>query len=477
MRITLLATNVLKYAAIVIGLIFLSQIIYLGYLACPVADDYCNINLLREKGSWQKIVWAYFYWSGRVLAVLLRCILARSMDFLPWLSAALGATLIALAYLIYRILAHILKTELNLTDTTLMVILFAISFWSGLKPIAGDAVYWATGGLVYVLIASLMLLWLLIFLRLMESTNKKSGFLYKLMLFLFSFLIGTGNQGASSALLFLALAILSLVYFNKQNIRTEAIVACTGLALGVIIMLTAPGNFVRANYGTHSFETDIFTILINYKQILNSYLNVSRATTIYMLIPAFVLPVITKLHIRHEKQGIGMPSLLYLDHRIRVFFFLFAGAALIAVAPLGLVPGFASSRNALFFILFVILSEILLLSKFLYSEGNYNENSRGNSHSTIMSSILAIIVIVMVVLKLPFINEETEKAKNIKSQFEMRTQYIISQKQKGLHHLTVSAISGERPAYLHFNDITSDPDHWINQCVAKYYGLESIQLE
>ena len=62
---------------------------------------------------------------------------------------------------------------------------------------------------------------------------------------------------------------------------------------------------------------------------------------------------------------------------------------------------------------------------------------------------------------------------------EARVDYIEEQKAEGNLNVVVSPITPKtayNPLYG-LEDISSDPDHWENTAVVKYFGLESIKSE
>ncbi|GAJ06965.1 unnamed protein product, partial [marine sediment metagenome] len=63
-------------------------------------------------------------------------------------------------------------------------------------------------------------------------------------------------------------------------------------------------------------------------------------------------------------------------------------------------------------------------------------------------------------------------------QMNDRNEYLanLSEEEKN-HDITVKPIQGGIPELLHFNDITTDKENWINRSVAEFYKIKSIKID
>ena len=66
----------------------------------------------------------------------------------------------------------------------------------------------------------------------------------------------------------------------------------------------------------------------------------------------------------------------------------------------------------------------------------------------------------------------------IRSQMSERNEYLLdlSEAEKK-QDITVKPVQGDIPELIHFNDITTDKENWVNTAVAEFYGVKSIRLE
>jgi hypothetical protein len=62
------------------------------------------------------------------------------------------------------------------------------------------------------------------------------------------------------------------------------------------------------------------------------------------------------------------------------------------------------------------------------------------------------------------------RARAYASTIDSRHQQILDARQRGWESLAVPLM--DNTAGL--EEITSDPNHWVNRCVAEYYGLDAI---
>src|SRR6266576_2784783 len=123
----------------------------------PTADDYCNSVLVRDDGVAGALRWLWFEWSGRLVTGV-PLYLAFALVDLPamrWVSLALACLFALAAYQI----ASLLAIEARALRWPLAAFVLA-ALAVGLYHLLGQTVFWATGGIVYVLPLVLALLWL-----------------------------------------------------------------------------------------------------------------------------------------------------------------------------------------------------------------------------------------------------------------------------------------------------------------------------
>src|SRR5258705_5118382 len=124
----------------------------------PTADDYCNSVLVGADGVAGALRWLFFEWSGRLVTGV-PLYLAFSLVDIPalrWVSLALVCLFALAAWLI----ASFLAIEDQAFRWPLSAFVFA-ALAVGLYPLLGQAVFWSTGGIVYMVPLVLTLAWLL----------------------------------------------------------------------------------------------------------------------------------------------------------------------------------------------------------------------------------------------------------------------------------------------------------------------------
>src|SRR5438105_11231276 len=133
------------------GALMLALLIVLYAVALagwPTADDYCNRVLVSERGFAGAMRWLLFEWSGRLVtgAAMYAAFALVDLPSLHWVSVALASLLALGAWQIATFVAPDNKS----LRWPLSAFAFA-AFAFGLYRLLGQAVFWATGGIVYLL--------------------------------------------------------------------------------------------------------------------------------------------------------------------------------------------------------------------------------------------------------------------------------------------------------------------------------------
>lgn len=192
----------------------------------------------------------YHTWGGRVvvhtIAQLLLMLAPLTSDILNTFAFL---SLIALMYL------HVnTKKQLSLS---LFAGLFLLIWF--LEPFA-DTILWITGSANYLWGTVIILAFLLPY-RLYEGKESSSlltSLLKNLMLLVGGILAGWTNENTAAGMIVMLILFLLYYKLNKWKFPVWAFVGLVGALLGYVLMITAPGNFVRAS---ETGSTSLFVIL------------------------------------------------------------------------------------------------------------------------------------------------------------------------------------------------------------------------
>lgn len=211
-------------------------IFILNLLAIPTSDDFgYSVNsgltdiIAREINQ-------YFTWTGRTVAHLI----ARTFLSFPKIFFDLCNS-ICFAYVIWLLNAHgsgdpKQVSPISYIFTALLVFLTV--------PFFGQTVLWETGASNYLWTAAILLSFLLVYRKesKVSSTHQRS---FCVGMFFAGIAAGWTNENTAGAMILIVLAFL--VHTFRQNHRVPAwmITGFAGALIGFVLMVSAPGNFIR----------------------------------------------------------------------------------------------------------------------------------------------------------------------------------------------------------------------------------------
>lgn len=199
------------------GLVILA---WTGSFARLVADDFCTASYVRRMGIWGYVAHQYQSWSGRF-----------SFHFFTAVVAAGGVTLIRIlpALIVIALTGSIMFAARRAPLAVPLVIAWVVA---GASPSQFQSFFWAAGSVTYTLPLVLVALWI----GFAISVPQRRAI--HLLLFL-----AAGFAETLTALLLATLAIGAVAWREKRSAFIGGFVAALA---GAIVMVAAPGNFVRA---------------------------------------------------------------------------------------------------------------------------------------------------------------------------------------------------------------------------------------
>ena len=142
--------------------------------------------------------------------------------------------------LVFGVMAHMVS-RLATGRNSVMALVILYSYMVTAMPVPGETLMWVTGAFNYLwnFTASLLLIAYLLWHR-----DKRPGMFKGLVLLLVSMFIGGINEGTT----FGVFGGLVLYYlFNRSKVDRTVVLVLTGYLLGIILLLTCPGAWLRAS--------------------------------------------------------------------------------------------------------------------------------------------------------------------------------------------------------------------------------------
>ena len=419
---------------IVVIVICFTAIYSLNRLTPIISDDFAYLFIYGENGritSIKDIIHSqinhYYMWGGRSVVHFI----AQVLLMLPKYIADLLNTLVYISY-ISLIYMHIKGRAKN---SILLFLMVNLGVWF-LQPVLGDTIFWLTGSANYLWGTWLILLFLLPF-RLYRGriSTPILQILYSICIFILGILAGWTNENTAAAMLVIIIGFFIYYRSHKWSIPVWAIAGFAGAVIGFIIMIAAPGNFVRAG------ETTTFSLYnLSYRLFMWTL------TFFYYSGPLFLIALISVITFSRFSRG---------DKKDKMkLVLIYAVAAIAAVYAMLASPTFP--RRALFGVVtFLIIAIGICL---------YNLD-----YKNVFLRQIRLIVVSVSLMAFLFTFYLSWKEINSYSKIVAQREAVIKQaKEEGLDYCEFNRYNGS--SYIHGEDPYSEV------LMSRYYGI-TIKLK
>lgn len=428
-----------KRGFILIGLAVFLSMLLLNFMTPMVYDDYTYIFSFatgeRITSIWDIFPSMYahhFDMNGRTILHFF----TQLVLFLPrhFFTVANSLMYVIMGYLIYK---HIIGKEAS-QPIFFALIFFAMWFYI---PAFGETVLWIDGSCNYLWGSVLIFTYLLPFRLYMSDTDILKKKVWIPLMFLGGVIMGWCNENTSAA------AIMSIVFFmglykiNKRKIPMWSITGFLGSLIGFYIMISAPGNGKRIEYFGDA-ET-IIDYILRFKGITEKLIDKRYAWLIL-----FWVFLVTYLIVKNKSwKNLLIPVIYGL-------------AFFVSMYAMMMTPYFP--ERAMFGAVIYLIITLGLLVEQLEIKENFPLQ-------------IAVMACIFMLFGINYSNALYDNAV-IFVQYNRREAFIESEIQKGRKDIVVEAIPN-RDARTAWKDIMTDSEHWTNQVVKKYYGLDSICIK
>ena len=224
-----------RRAAFAVAIVFFAFFI-IEYLTPFHSDDFSYGQMgLAFASHWRH----YTGWSGRLVADY-----ASSMILmLP--SHVLVSIVIAFFATTNVVLITAIPSKLVHSEFTAFKLFVITALYWICNTNLGQTTFWVVGACNYLVTNFFIALFLWSFL----TYRNAASILVKVLLFLLALLAGCTNENTSLALFYTFVAMCVLMHFLRIAFNLKgAVLYGIGLVIGALVLLLAPGNFVRANH-------------------------------------------------------------------------------------------------------------------------------------------------------------------------------------------------------------------------------------
>ncbi len=452
---------------------------YLGFFARFMGDDYCHHDLVKNKPFFAAVQHHYTTFSNRymILAVpyLTEKFGPRGQSFLPITMILLW--LIALYWLL-RELHLILALKANKLIIYLLTSL--LTFFTILQaPARYQSIYWEASSinrLVSLVLTLFLFASLLALLRrnshFQEQTLPPVGgarwelFLWSFLYFIITFLIGGFDEMNDTFIFAISfLAFASILFWMKKGAKRTASLWLTGsifLAslISMLLMVIAPHNSARITETPTFFVflERIFTYPKNF--IIDSTLTPFPLPTLLSILISFLIFFLFYNRVQKSKKNLWI-ALLTAP-------LIFYALLIVNFAPSAYAQAYPADR--------ALLGARFLMTSTLFLESAFLAQLLPQIRSTYLKYFLLLILAVFSLYPL----RAAQKTFNTIDFYRQRATAWDLRDDK----IQRAVASGEMDIHIQefdsihiVKELDSDPNHWINRCAARYYGVDSISAD
>ncbi|MDL2215224.1 DUF6056 family protein [Dysgonomonas sp. OttesenSCG-928-M03] len=391
----------------------------------------------------------YITWGGRTIVH----IIAQSLLFLGsgWHDILNSLAFVVFTYIIYRISVSGSKSN------PLALILIFLSLWFCLPNFMANTV-WITFSSVYLWGTTIILLFIYPFYKYyMTGGKEKPAWLMSFVFFPAGVIAGWTNENTSLALIAFLCMLFLLLRYNKRTIPVWMWFGLAGVVIGCIVMLLAPGNFVRA-------AIPLFTTSKEYPEYIFRIWRVIRAYIYYLLLLDIIYFSIYFYIIKKKITDVNNK----IKH-ISLLFFISAHIALIVMVAS---PEFFP--RVMFGAVTFMIAAIFILFSFVY-----------NTKTSVWRNI-GLVTCVILTLCFSFdYSENYQYSVYFKDFWNKREVHLVEQKKQGIENIVFNDTLYHHRGFIRhglyddfiIHDFKKFETGWPNVTYSKYHHVNSVKLE
>jgi len=459
---------------------------YLGTFTRYISDDYFSVASLHEYGYWGAQAYWWGNWTGRYsfIALILFADLfgLKVIPVLPALFQTLW--LLSVSWAAYQLLSqNSFSRRLFLSFSLASVIT-----WISLRSLVQypEVVFWKTGICNYAISPILYSFFFgLLYRRLQKATQVR--ILEMLLSLALAFVAGGFSEtGVAVQITLLGGGFYFLALKNKSSQKNALLLlipALTGSILALVIMSLSPGNLARAGDLDNVFQIpDIAPrFFISFEQALLFIPKwfVERTTLAGL---AFLFGMLIYLVCSSSNQAITLRQIVSRYFEMSIYVFLGIWSAL---APSFIIRGYSPPERALLIAFFLITCLVIfwgwlaatLLHLFFIKTSAY----------LLQLAMLGLVYIALIFGPIATITANLKLLPILITYsilWDERDQFIKDAVNRGEKILTVTNFQKHKDLRRLDNsslwivgDLEEDPDYWINQGAARYYGLDKLSAK
>lgn len=384
----------------------------------------------------------YFGHGGRSVVH----VLAESLLLIDgyWLDILNSIAYIIFTYVIYRIANFNNKINLSLYFFINILIWF-------FQPAFGQTFLWITGSANYLWGTLIIISFLYFYCRAFISEQSENSVSKDILFFLSGIIAGWTNENTVIGMIFIILSLIIYLKVKRIKIPRWMIYGLIGVLIGFIIMIIAPGNYVRfegATVGnTLIKESKIIYYFTRTLPVIGEFYNIMLP-----LVLIYLLTLATYIHF--EKNW---------NRRIVFLSLILCIAGIIADLVMIASPEFELR------VLFGAITFYIIAIGLLYSNIN--------TKSMYLFAIKSILIIYSIINFVPLYAKGYKDVNNFSRIMKERETIIDKQANKTDFEFVSYERFVPKTKFTMMYDMSLDPDAWDNFCYSRYHNIKSFKVE
>jgi hypothetical protein len=453
---------------------------YIGSFSRYIADDYCTAGKLASSGFWQAQSFWYNNWTGRFSFTFFVSIFelfdSNIVKVLPTIFILM--LLISGNFLIYSIIKYFQINNYRILSLFITVGIIFTTFFT--LPNIGQNLYWMTGAVTYLFPINFVfiLFGLIIFYR------KKFPFQHwiaNLLFGLFIFFLAFVSSGFSEVLSVLQIVLFCLIILvlsiNQKFVTIKSLwmIALIGSIIGLLLMVSAPGNEIRLRQ--HLPSPGILLFLFKSLQYFFTYVILWFVKNINIIWPISTLLILITYNVR--KHFYFGKEILF-NHVIKFSLMIITGLIIlifVSFLPSTWATAKAPETRVLIFptlLLVILINFVSIFIGLLFNEIFTIKESYKKTIALVIGLFSIYFLIAVPIFEARQVYLQKPEAVKFANKWEEREIQINEKILSGETNLIVKMIPTNNMGLEH---LQTDSTHWINICAAEYYGIDSISAE
>lgn len=433
------------------GLVLIASFVlmYVLNVLHPLFGDDWNYGMMPEThqriSSFREIMQFeynhYFEWGGRIVVHIIA-------QTLLLLGESTGDLLNSLAYVALTLTIYSICNHGNKLRPSLLLAINLLVWF--LHPAFASTMLWLTGSANYLWGTLIVVGFLLPYTRELLSPEKSNNTLRAIAFFFGGIIAGWTNENVSVAMICM-LAFFLYTYKAYNNfIPRWAVAGLIGAVIGCVMMIVAPGNYLRMNVILAESSVQVPA----WKIFIARFIGALTGYYFYVLLPSFIFFVALWLNLNFGRNK-QKPIVL-----LAWIFFFGAILATLAMSASPIFPG----RATYGIITFVIIGICLLVANLDFSE------------LLIRRLLYTSLVFAMLFFVADYYRGYKE-LKGARTHLDQRMEKIEQAKNAGVVDLVLDDRIYPEGRFFHYYELTPNVDDWHNQMFSGYYGINSIVIK